>query len=1368
MTAATSRNRRTQRRLAGYHEPDARQSAIADIRFVTTSRPATPVPAAVRKLRMLAAFCLQLFLVALIGLFANLAYVADAMALSSACTQVNNDYGTARTITAPMGGRPHSPDSLFDPGYMGFAKNEVIRWTVSSTGDGYSTISNNEAAASISAYSGLANTVLNESNASDEFSIGLNNFNVSGQITLAGTEASPQFGLVYDVDNEAGGNNSLTLQITCSGDTTASSAPVANAVSATVAANSSTNPVTLHLSGGAATSVAVTTAAAHGTATATGTSITYTPTAGYSGADSFAYTATNAIGTSTAATVTVTVSAPTLAMSPAAGALTKGTVGTAYSQTVSPSQGTAPYSFSVSGSLPTGLSFNTTTGTISGTPTASGSFSFTITATDAHGASGTAAYTLDVAAQAAIKPDVTGNSVKVPYNAVDFNVPLLLSGGPADYVTVTGTAMLQGTATVSGTKITYTPNRGFAGTNSFTYTATNAFGTSKVAIVTIMIDPPTPVLAPAAGALPAGKIGETYSQSITASEDKLPYTYSLKTGALPAGLTLDTATGLISGTPTALGKADFTFEVKDGFASRVSGAYSISIIPPAPTISSISPATGETTGGTSTTISGHNFTGATVVTFGGTTATFTVVNDTTITATTPARSAGAATIAITTAGGTATLTNGFTYTLAKPVSGAVSATVAANSSSNPITLSLSGGEATSVSVTWAATHGTATAAGTSITYTPTAGYSGPDGFAYAATNASGTSAPAVVTITVSAPTLAFVPAGGDLPAGKIGKTYNQTITASGGNAPYEYAVTAGTLPAGLTLDPTTGRISGTPSKAAAANFTITATDVNGSTGTASYSLDINSETVLVLNPAGGNLPPAMAGEAYATSVSVIGADGPVIYKISGGLPDGVVFNVSTGTLTGPLKADAKLGDYSIKITATDRAGATGSATFTLTVVEQTITAADKEVTVPAGSAPNNVYLNREATGGPFTDARIAFVNPAQAGTAEIVEGELAAASGFAPVGYYLKFTPKPSFNGTAVVGYTLTSAIGTSNTGNVTYHIGVGADETAEQIDSMTRGFVRSRQNLLSTSIKLPGLLDRRRATSASEPVTTSVSPSARGANLSFSTSLAQIRAARDAAETGGKTAEPDLSPFNIWVNGTLLFHNREDNGDKWGSFALFSTGADYLLGDKALIGLSFHYDRMTDPTDADAKLTGNGWLAGPYASFEIGRGVFLDTTLLYGGSANDIDTRTYDGTFDTRRWMSDTSLKGQWMLDEATTLTPKLRVAYFNERVDDYSVSDGASVIGLNGFTQEQLRLSAGFGLDRTYMLENGLKLMPTVGANVGYSALDGDGLFGTLSAGLTLSNDFNWDIDFSLLFNVEGDGQKSAGGKVGVNVRF
>lgn len=82
----------------------------------------------------------------------------------------------------------------------------------------------------------------------------------------------------------------------------------------------------------------------------------------------------------------------------------------------------------------------------------------------------------------------------------------------------------------------------------------------------------------------------------------------------------------------------------------------------APTIAAISPNTGVAAGGTAVIITGTNFTTGTTVTFGGTAGTSIVVKDSTmLTCATPAKTAGAYNVVVTTAGGTATATNGFTY-----------------------------------------------------------------------------------------------------------------------------------------------------------------------------------------------------------------------------------------------------------------------------------------------------------------------------------------------------------------------------------------------------------------------------------------------------------------------------------------------------------------------------------------------------------------------------------------------------------------------------------------------------------------------------------------------------------------------------------
>ncbi len=78
-----------------------------------------------------------------------------------------------------------------------------------------------------------------------------------------------------------------------------------------------------------------------------------------------------------------------------------------------------------------------------------------------------------------------------------------------------------------------------------------------------------------------------------------------------------------------------------------------------------------------------------------------------------------------------------------------------------------------------------------------------------------------------------------LPDGSLGVPYNQNVSASGGTAPYIYSVNSGALPDGLTLDPNTGAITGTPTVQASFNFIIVATDNDGCTGSQPYAVNIS-------------------------------------------------------------------------------------------------------------------------------------------------------------------------------------------------------------------------------------------------------------------------------------------------------------------------------------------------------------------------------------------------------------------------------------------------------------------------------------------------------------------------------------------------
>ena len=103
-----------------------------------------------------------------------------------------------------------------------------------------------------------------------------------------------------------------------------------------------------------------------------------------------------------------------------------------------------------------------------------------------------------------------------------------------------------------------------------------------------------------------------------------------------------------------------------------------------------------------------------------------------------------------------------------------------------------------------------------------------------------TAPPVGVTIVDVTPTLAITTT--SLPAGAVGKAYNQALAATGGTTPYSWSVSAGTLPAGLSLS-TGGVLSGTPTSAASTNFTVQVT--GGGTATKQFSATIK----LALNPA---------------------------------------------------------------------------------------------------------------------------------------------------------------------------------------------------------------------------------------------------------------------------------------------------------------------------------------------------------------------------------------------------------------------------------------------------------------------------------------------------------------------------------------
>ncbi len=303
--------------------------------------------------------------------------------------------------------------------------------------------------------------------------------------------------------------------------------PIATDSAVSVPFNSVGNVIPAVLSGGPATNLILVTGPANG-ALAVGGGLTsnYTPTTGFFGTDSFSYFAINSTGNSNTATVTITVLPPTPAITPS---------------TLSAGRVASPYS----------ASFTTT----------AGSFPFTVTVTD--GASGSTA-SVDVTLQIDEQIPIAGNNtIIVAANSADNPVTLNLSGGAATAVNVT-TPPANGTVTVTGTTVTYTPTAGFSGTDFFFYTASNAGGTSSEGVIGIQISPPILSISPSV--LPQARVGVPYFVVLTGDLGTAPYNFRFSGGGLPAGITL-APDGTLSGTPLGAGVVPFAVNVFDALGA---------------------------------------------------------------------------------------------------------------------------------------------------------------------------------------------------------------------------------------------------------------------------------------------------------------------------------------------------------------------------------------------------------------------------------------------------------------------------------------------------------------------------------------------------------------------------------------------------------------------------------------------------------------------------------------------------------------------------------------------------------------------------------------------------------------------------------
>jgi sugar lactone lactonase YvrE len=562
-----------------------------------------------------------------------------------------------------------------------------------------------------------------------------------------------------------------------------------------------------------------------------------------------------------------------------------------------------------------------------------------------------------------------------------YSQTIAASGGTSPYsYQVTSGTLPAGTSIDSSGLFSGTPSA--AGSFTFTVSATDANSITGSQAYSLTVSAPAIAVSPAS--LPAAQVNVAYSQALTASGGSAPYTFKVTAGSLPAGLTLGSA-GVLSGTPTANGSFTFTVTATDsstGTGAPFSGAstYTFTVNAPSITITPASLMPAQV---------GIAYSSVSLSASGGTGPYSYKISSGSL-------PAGLALSSVGVLSGTPSAAGTFNFTLtatdANNLAGNQSYSLAVSAATITITpsslpaaqvnlaynqiLSAAGGTAPySFKVTAGSLPAGLTLSGAGVlSGTPTV--SGSFQFTVAGTDSStGSGAPfsgtASYTLAVSPPSITIAPA--SIPFGQVGAAYTLvSLTASGGTAPYSYAVSSGSLPAGLRLS-SNGVLSGTPTAGGTVNFTATATDAGKFTGSQAYSITVSAPSISIIPT---TLPGAQLNVAYNQTLIASGGTAPYSFQIAGTLPAGLTFSPSTGVISGTPTVG---GSFPITVTATDNSTGTGpytsSINYTLTVNPGTATLTFAPIapqtygnppfTVSA-SSPSSGTITYSITSGPAT------------------------------------------------------------------------------------------------------------------------------------------------------------------------------------------------------------------------------------------------------------------------------------------------------------------------------------------------------------------------------------------------------------------
>ncbi|GEM_PF-745316 len=556
--------------------------------------------------------------------------------------------------------------------------------------------------------------------------------------------------------------------------------------------------------------------------------------------------------------------------------LPDGVIANYYEQDLLAGGGVTPFTWSLvsgSGALPQGFVF-LPSGRLRGTPIIAGTSTFTIQVRDAVNATAQRAFTLTIGTE----------QTQYASQFIAQNVPTSVPAGQTFTANIrwtnTGTRVWDGlngcrlvsmnpanNTTWGGDSVellgfTIAPNQpldlGFtarapqsAGTYNFQWQlyqeGVGVFGQPSVNVqitVTGEVTPPT-ITSPS---LLEATVGAPFNHTLQATGGTTPYNWAIASGALPSGLTLNGATGVIAGSPTTAGSSTFTVQLRDAQERNAQRAITITVTTPAPPpIPPLDITTASLPGVTINT----SYNAQLAATGGSSPYTWAIASGALPNGLTLNATSGSIT-------GTATTPGNFLFTVRVTDTASRTAQKPLAITVNPppleiITTSLSS------AVVRAAYSVQLTATGGASPYTWFVATGAlPDGLTLNAATASITGTPlkaGIFTFTVEvrdaqtrsarrdfAINVANQPLAIDRATANFEVTRNAafaySVNATGGAAPYVWALTSGAMSLGLTLNTTTGLITGAPTVSGTFNFVIAVRDQRNETVTSAIQLKV--------------------------------------------------------------------------------------------------------------------------------------------------------------------------------------------------------------------------------------------------------------------------------------------------------------------------------------------------------------------------------------------------------------------------------------------------------------------------------------------------------------------------------------------------